>query len=115
LIKWLKKLIGRDTPNSDWWSDLLESREYRPVWPRIAKSHAWQHDLEPWFRQSLLFTLFELARERDPQKVIRLQERAMLLNEWLEAPVLALARENALLNNLADTNRLQMPEMERAI
>ena len=99
----------KEMPAFEGWGDLLEARDMRPVWPRISKSQVWVNDLEPWFRQALLYTLFELARERDPEHVIRLQERAKLLNEWLEAPILAMARQNALLNNLAETNRF-IPE-----
>lgn len=84
------------------WSDLgdlWEVRGYRAVWPRIVTSDEWRVDLEPWFRQMLLMTFVALAKEQDEKRIARLQERANLLNEFLEVPRLAMLRVEAAMDN----------------
>lgn len=86
-------------PAPTMWDDLWEIKDTQIVWPRMVLSDVWQKDMEPYFKKSLLHTFVRLSHERDPEQVRRLQERALLINEWLEQPRIAMQRDEAMLNN----------------
>lgn len=129
LRRWLVKLACRylgltvsapskdtDVVQSSAWADLWEVKDLQIVWPRLLQSATWKEDLEPFFKKSLLHTFIRLAHERDPEQVRRLQERALLINEWLERPHVEKGRDEARLDNAfgsGSRERLNQ-ELERA-
>ena len=111
LCKWFNLVRAEDVPNP--WGNLLKSRTFQPVWPRIANSLVWQNDMKPMYEQMLLQTLFDMAKA-DPIHVLDLQVRARLLNDFLERVQLGMIREDALLENMAHTGGGLNERIERA-
>lgn len=109
---------GVREPENNWdhIADVWAVREHRVTWPRVTMSDVWRNELEPYYRQLLLSSLVRMAHERDPETIRMLQERAKLLNEWLETPRLAEARMNAAMDNaLGLGNKARLREqLERA-
>lgn len=136
LKKWFRHHLCRLfklTPNEDipssipfslpptGWDDLWESKDAVIVWPRMVKSDAWARDIEPFFKKSLLATFFAITRETGAtddsrERLRRLQERAVLINEWLEQPRIAMMMdEMAFENAMRSGNRHKFDaEKERA-
>ena len=109
-----QRALAEPLPPSGW-DDLWDAKDVRIVWPRMVRSVAWK-EMEVFFKQSLLETLIKLTRERDPDTVRRLQERAQLISDWLERPRLALAVDEAAFNNAWRSGKAERfrAEQERA-
>lgn len=118
LCKWFNLIRNEDVEDEPGtgWDDLWVVKEKRIIWPRLVKSDAWVKDIEPFFKQSLLRTFTAMTFEQDTDKLRRLQERAKLINEWLEQPRIAVARDEAVLNNAFQSGQVDRltKEMERA-
>lgn len=92
------KLFGlefREEPRPLLFSDLWDARDFRPVWPLITADPFWKRHMEPWLKWALLRTFVDLSKAPDPERIRRLQVRAELLNELLEAPILGTTRVQA--------------------
>jgi hypothetical protein len=116
--RWLD-LVPAAAPKENSWEGIADAwacKNHKVTWPRVTMSEVWRTELEPYYRQMLLSSLVRLAHETDADKLRMLQERAKLLNEWLETPRLAEARMNAALDNaLGSGDKRQLrAQMERA-
>lgn len=109
LCRWFRLTRNEDVPipqdTSGHWDDLWEVKDVKVWFPRMLNSEEWKRDLEPFFKQSLLRTFVAMSYEKAADKLRRLQERALLINEWLETPHIMVNKEEAMLNNAFGSGR----------